>query len=73
MLKEKGLLSEYWEVNVAKKNYFIHRSPTKVVHDKIQLKAWERHRWIVEHLRVFGCVVYAHLPKKKRQKLDDKT
>ena len=36
------------------------------------MEAWSRGRWIVEHLRVFGCVVYAHVPKEKRKKLDDK-
>ena len=29
-------------------------------------------KWIVEQLRVFGCVAYAHVPKEKRKKLDDK-
>jgi len=27
---------------------------------------------IIAHLRVFGCVTYAHVPKVKRQKLDTK-
>ena len=27
----------------------------------------------VSHLRVFGCVAYAHVPKEQRGKLDDKS
>lgn len=26
----------------------------------------------VSHLKVFGCIAYAHVPKKLRGKLDDK-
>ena len=52
--------------------YLINRYSTKVVHDKIPLEAWTRHRWIVEHLRVFGCVAYAHVSKEKRKNLDEK-
>ena len=48
------------------------RGPTILGHDKIPLEAWSRNIWIVEHLRVFRCVAYAHVPKEQRQKLDDK-
>ena len=27
----------------------------------------------IGHLRAYGCVVYAHIPKEKRLKLDDTT
>ena len=52
--------------------YLINRCPTKAVRDKISMKTWSRERWTVEHLRVFGCVAYAHVLKEKRQKLDEK-
>ena len=26
----------------------------------------------VDHFKIFGCVTYAHIPDKKRKKLDDK-
>ena len=72
MMKEKGLPIEYWGEAVATIVYLINRCPTKSVCDKIPLEAWARHRWTIEHLRVFGCVAYAHVPKEQRQKLDDK-
>ena len=63
MMKEKGLLTEYWGETIAKTMYLINRCPTKAVHDKIPLQAWSKGRWTVAHLRVFKCVAYAHVPK----------
>ena len=36
-------------------------------------EAWAKEKPKVEHLRVFGCDAYAHIPKDERQKLDPKT
>ena len=52
--------------------YLINRCPTKAVCDRISMEAWSRIRWTVEHLRVFGCIAYADVPKEKRQKFNDK-
>ena len=35
-------------------------------------KAWSGHRTCVNHLRVFGSIVYSHVPDEKKKKLDDK-
>ena len=72
MVKKKGLPTKYWGEVVATTIYLINRCPTKPVCDKIPLEAWSRNRWIVEHLRVFKCVAYAHVPKEQRQKQDEK-
>lgn len=72
-MKEKGLPTKFWGEVVATTIYLINRCPTKVVHDIIPMEAWSQGRWIVEHLKVFGCVAYAHVPKEKRQKLDEKS
>ena len=58
-MKEKGLPTKYWGEAITTKTYLINRCPTKVVHNKIPLEAWSKHRWTVEHLRVFGCVTSA--------------
>lgn len=71
-MKEKGISIEYWGEDIEKVLYLINRCPTKSFHDKIHLEAWSRGRWIFEHLRVFRCVAYAHVPKEQRKKLDDK-
>ena len=72
MMKEKGLPIEYWGEVVVIILYLINRFPIKLVHDKIHLEAWSRNIWIVKHLRVFGCVAYAHVSKEKRKNLDEK-
>ena len=36
-------------------------------------QAWSGISCNISHLRVFGCVVYAHMPKEQRGKLDDKS
>ena len=64
-MKEKGLPTEFWGEAMAIVVYLINMCPTKVVRDRIPIEAWSRGRWTVEHLRVFGCVAYAHVPKEK--------
>ena len=71
MMKEKGLPTEYWGEAIAIAVYLINRHPTKSVREKTPLEARSRNIWIVEHLRVFRCVTYAHAPKEKGQKLDE--
>lgn len=36
-------------------------------------EAWLGCKPSVAHIRVFGCTSYAHVPKEKRRKLDDKS
>ena len=73
MMKAKGLPTKYWGEVVATSIHLIHRCPTKGVSDKIPLETWARHRWIVEHLKVFGCIAYAHVSNEQRKKLDNKS
>ncbi|GKV11790.1 hypothetical protein SLEP1_g23011 [Rubroshorea leprosula] len=35
-------------------------------------EAWSGRKPTVDHLRIFGCVAYAHVPDQKRKKLDNK-
>jgi len=35
-------------------------------------EAWSGYKPSVAHMKSFGCVTYAHVPKEKREKLDDK-
>jgi hypothetical protein len=47
--------------------------PTKVVWDMIPLEMWSGNKPLVEHLRMFGCIAWAHIPDDKRKKLDGKS
>ncbi|KAJ8645381.1 hypothetical protein MRB53_007129 [Persea americana] len=35
-------------------------------------EAWSGRRPSIDHLRILGCIAYAHVPDEKRKKLDDK-
>ncbi|KAH9310278.1 hypothetical protein KI387_044223 [Taxus chinensis] len=72
MLKAKHLPNEYWAETVACVVYILNRCPTKIVKDKVPQKAWSGKKRSVSHLRIFGCVAYAHIPNERRKKLDDK-
>ena len=70
MLHEKGLPKNFWVEAVYTAIYLIKRSPTKVVNDKTPFEAWSRRKPIVKHLKVFGCICYAQVPKEIRYTLE---
>ncbi|KAF2297179.1 hypothetical protein GH714_018880 [Hevea brasiliensis] len=47
-------------------------SPMLAVQNMTPEEAWSGRRPDVSHFRIFGCIVYAHVPDEKRRKLDDK-
>ena len=47
-------------------------SPTSALVDKMPMGACLGHNPSLRHLRVFGCEAYAHVPKEKQTKLDNK-
>ena len=53
--------------------YLINKSPTKSVMNRVPKPSWSGMYCNISHLRVFGCVAYAHVPKELRGKLDDKS
>ena len=63
MLKGRNLSNEYWEEAVACVISVINRSPTKSVMNRVPEQAWSGMYCSVSHLKVFGCVAYAHVPK----------
>jgi len=48
-------------------------SPTKSLMKRVPQEAWSGMSFNVSHIKVFGCVAYAHVPKELRGKLDDKS
>ena len=53
--------------------YLLNVCPTKSVREMTPEEAWSGLKPDVSHLRVFGCVAYAHIPDQRRKKLDDKS
>jgi hypothetical protein len=43
-----------------------------VLDDKTPHEVWTSKKPSLEHLRVFGCDSYVHVPKENRSKLDNK-
>ena len=71
MLHEKGMTHEFWGEAVYTAVYLMNRCPTKAVEDKTPFEAWSGRKPSVNHLKVFGSICYAYVPKETRQKLDD--
>ncbi|KAI4370422.1 hypothetical protein MLD38_018776 [Melastoma candidum] len=65
MLKGKGLPNSLWSEAVNTTAYILNRSPSKFVQNKTIYEAWHKRKPVVDHLKVFGCVAYALLTKKK--------
>ena len=47
-------------------------SPTLALIDKTPQEVWKIKKPSIKHMKVFGCDVYVHVPKEKRNKLDNK-
>ena len=62
----------FWAEALATAVYLRNRSPTKSVSDLTPYEAWSGRKPAVNHLKVFGCVVYAYIFKEERRKLDPK-
>eukprot|EP00253_Pinus_taeda_P022296 PITA_22296 len=72
MLKAKNLPNDYWAEAINCATYILNRCPTKAVMNRVLEEAWSGRRQGVTHMKVFGCVAYAHIPDQLRRKLDRK-
>ncbi len=72
MLVQSKLPPTFWVEALSTAVYLHNRSPTKSVANMTPFEAWTGVKPDVKHLRSFGCIVYAHIPKDERKKLDPK-
>ena len=72
MMASKKLSNEYWVEAVTTAVYIMNRCPTKSVKNKVSQEAWTCMNHSVSHLKVFGCVAYAHVLDDMRKKLYNK-
>jgi hypothetical protein len=72
MLNGVELGQEFWAKAVGIACYLVNRSPSSVLDDKTPHKVWTSQTPSLEHLRVFGCDAFVHVPKENRSKLDNK-
>ena len=72
MMSHARLPNHYWAEAVATAAYLKNHSSTAALEDgTTPYEKWYGHKPNLEHLRVFGCAAYAHVPDRRR-KLDDK-
>jgi hypothetical protein len=72
MLNEKNLLNYFWAEAVAIVVYIMNRIPTTSIHGMTPEEKFISKKLDVSHPRVFGCIVYVHVPNEKKSKLDPK-
>ena len=52
--------------------YLVNRSPSSKLDENTPHEVWNGKKPSLEHLRVFGCDAYVHVPKENMSKLDKK-
>ena len=76
MEKERNMLSgvrlgqEFWAEAVGTTCYLVNRSPSSTLDDKTPHEVWSGKKTSLQHLRVFGCDAYVHVPKENRSNMD---
>lgn len=73
MLSMAKLPKPFWGEAVRAACYLINRSPSVPLNFEVPEKSWSGKDPSYSHLRVFGCLAYAHVSKELRQKLDART
>lgn len=62
-----------WAEAVNTAIYILNRVPTSQAPGKTPYEMWCGQKPTLDHLKVFGCDAYAHVPDEKRRKLDTKS
>ena len=73
MLSMANLTQGFWAEAVLIAVHIINKSPSTPLDYKIPEELWSGKKPHYDHLRVFGCKAYAHVPKELRHKLDPKS
>ena len=73
MITHTGLTNPYWAEAVATAAYLRNRTTTSALQtNATHYELWYGRKPDISHLRVFGCIAYAHVPDSERRKLDKK-
>ena len=72
MIADSKLPHRFWAEALSTAAYLINRSPTRALDNMTPFEAWYGKKPNVDHLRVFVCSAYTHVPKDERKKLDPK-
>jgi hypothetical protein len=73
MLVGAKLPTSFWAEAINTSNYLRNITPTRICGETVPKELWSGWKPSVSFLKVFGCRVYAHIPKQKRKgKLDQR-
>ena len=72
MFRTAKLPKSFWLAVVLTACYLINRSPSASLRFNVLEKVWTCKEISYNHLKVFGCKAFIHVPKEQRSKLDDK-
>jgi len=64
LLARSNLPKEFWPEAVNWSVHVLNRSPTFSVQNKTPEEAWSCRKPVVDYFRVFGCIAFAHVPKR---------
>jgi hypothetical protein len=70
LLNDQGLSMFLWGEATMMTIYVQNRSPHRMLKDMTPEESFSGKKPNVENLRIFGCLVYSHIPKEKRNKLE---
>ena len=73
MLADSKLPKRLWAEALLTAVYLRNRSPTRALAGITPYQAWTGEKPCVNHLKVFGCAAYAHIPSDQRRKLNSKS
>ena len=73
MISDAKVPKSYWAEALNTAVYLRNRSPTSTLKNATPYEILYGTKPNVSHLKVFGSIAYAHIPKDERQKLDSKS
>jgi transposase InsO family protein len=70
MIQDQSLPMNLWEKSCMTIVYVQNRSPHRILKNITPEEAFTKVKPEIRHFRIFGCLVYLHVPKEKRSKLE---
>jgi hypothetical protein len=72
MISVVGITQEFWVKAVKTTIYMVNMSHSLVVVNMTPNEVWFGKNPPVEHIKLFGCDPFVHVPKENRSKMDKK-
>lgn len=73
MMFHMNVPKSFWGDDVMSACYLINRIPTRVFHDLCPYEVLNKTKLSIDHLRVFGCMLFVLIPGEQRNKLEAKS